>query len=65
MSCPRCAGALIPTLVHTDEGALPLVRCFNCGFASDRLMVQHRLLRPEPYSHSYARYDRQDPSFEE
>lgn len=49
MRCRRCTGLLIQTQIETPEGALRVIKCFNCGFASDRVMVQHRTHRPEPF----------------
>jgi uncharacterized Zn finger protein len=49
MTCPKCHGWTVPEVVETPEGRLSLVHCLNCGFASDRLMVQHRIVRPKPF----------------
>lgn len=49
MTCARCRGCLIGEQIETAEGRLSLVRCLNCGFASDITMSHHRLHRPEPH----------------
>jgi hypothetical protein len=48
MTCVRCRGLLLAERLETAEGRLFMVRCLNCGFASDVTMRHHRLHRPEP-----------------
>lgn len=48
MTCSRCQGCLIAENVETEEGALRLNRCINCGARFEALVNRHRRKRPQP-----------------
>ena len=52
MRCGGWGGWCVSEDVDTEEGALRLVRCVNCGARFESLVNQHRRQRPEPYRYS-------------
>lgn len=40
-SCPRCTGCTAQTVIITEEGALAVVTCLNCGFAGGDALIEH------------------------
>ena len=53
-NCTRCGGLLaLESLAPSDEDAISLVKCINCGDRTDPLIVSHRLVRTmAPTEHS-------------
>ena len=50
-SCPRCQGFIIrENFCDTKDSCSPLwivgVRCTNCGFIGDALVLHHRMMEP-------------------
>mgnify|MGYP001590135086 CR=1 FL=1 len=50
MTCSRWHGCLIAEEVETEEGALRLERCVNCGERFEWVVNRHRRRRPVPRS---------------
>ena len=46
MSCPRCAGLMVPVALEDQESTYvkyPALKCVACGNVLDPLIARHRL----------------------